>query len=90
MVYSFKEGFKVTDGESNETIREAEMQLCLSESGLNSRNQIRKLFEFADLDFFNLFAGEKKKDSEKKKDDGAEGAGASDKADLDVNRGWLI
>lgn len=84
MVYSFKEGFKVTDGESNETIREAEMQLCLSESGLNSRNQIRKLFEFADLDFFNIFKGEQQKD------DGAEGDGASDKADLDVNRGWLI
>lgn len=84
MVYSWKQGFKVIDQETDETIREAEMQLCLSESGLNSRNQIRKLFEFADLDFFNIFKGEQQKDG------GAEGAGASDKAELDVNRGWLI
>lgn len=84
MVYSWKQGFKVIDQETDETIREAEMQLCLSENGMNSKSQIREIFEFADLNFFHLFAGEKKKD------DGAEGAGVSDKKELDVNRGWLI
>ena len=87
MVSSWKQGFKVTDGGSNEAIREAEMQLCLSESGLNSRNQIRELFDIADLNFFHIFRGEKKKESDQQKDDGA---GASDKKELDVNRGWLI
>lgn len=88
MVYKWKQGFSVTDSESNETIRSAEMQLCLSENGINNKKQIRKLFEITDMDFFNLFAGEREK-SDQQKDSGAEGTVTGDKKEPDVNRGWL-
>lgn len=101
MVYTWKQGFKVNDGESDEVIREAEMRLCLSENGMNSKKQIREIFEFADLNFFHLFRGEdvQKKDGCKKCDcnkcngnkcDGNKVVATDNKQELDINRGWLI
>ena len=90
MVYKWKAGFSVIDQETDEMVREAEMQLCLIEKGPNSKNQIRELFEIADLNFFHIFRGEKKENDQQLKGEVTEGDVVSNKEELNVNRGWLI